>query len=57
MEPMASVLAHQGSWDEVLVVAAPIALFILLFRIAAKRSARLEASADKRTPDESTPAK
>jgi len=30
----AQVLAHQGGWDEILMVVAPIALFVLLLRAA-----------------------
>lgn len=28
------VLAHQGGWDEILMVVAPVALFIVLLRAA-----------------------
>ncbi len=31
------VLAHQGGWDEALMVAAPIVLFLVLYRIAVRR--------------------
>lgn len=34
-----SVLAHQGGWDEILMVVAPLVLFVLLLR-AANRSQR-----------------
>lgn len=39
----ASFLAHQGGWDEMLMVAVPIGIFALLLRSANKRAARLEA--------------
>lgn len=32
------VLAHQGGWDEVLLVAGPILVFVLLLRTANKRA-------------------
>jgi len=32
------VLAHQGGWDEILLVAVPIFLFALLLRLANKRA-------------------
>jgi hypothetical protein len=34
----AALLAHQGGWDEMLMVAAPIALFALILRTANKRA-------------------
>ena len=33
------ILAHQGGWDEALLVAAPIALFALILWIANRRAA------------------
>ena len=33
----AQVLAHQGGWDEILMVLAPIALFVFLLRAANRR--------------------
>lgn len=33
-----SVLAHQGGWDEILLVVGPILLFVLLLRLANKRA-------------------
>lgn len=35
----APVLAHQGGWDEILMVIAPLALFWLLLRAANRRHA------------------
>lgn len=40
------VLAHQGGWDEILMVAVPVGLFALLLRAANKRATRL---AEQRT--------
>ena len=34
------LLAHQGGWDEILLVAAPVALFVLLLWVANARAAR-----------------
>ena len=33
------VLAHQGGWDEMLLVGAPVVLLVLLLRIANSRAA------------------
>lgn len=38
---MAGVIAHQGGWDEILLVLAPIAIFAGLLFVANKRAARL----------------
>jgi hypothetical protein len=35
------VLAHQGGWDEVLLVLAPVLLFAVLLFIANKRAEQL----------------
>jgi hypothetical protein len=32
------VLAHQGGWDEILLVAGPILVFVLLLRTANRRA-------------------
>jgi hypothetical protein len=37
-----SLLAHQGGWDEILMVAGPILIFALLLRSANRRAARLD---------------
>ncbi|MBN2624875.1 MAG: hypothetical protein JXA83_15965 [Acidimicrobiales bacterium] len=42
----AVVLAHQGGWDEVLMVLVPIVLFGVLLVVANKRAARLEDQRD-----------
>ena len=36
----ADVLAHQGGWDEMLMVAVPIVLFVVLLRVANARALR-----------------
>jgi hypothetical protein len=36
---VAGVLAHQGGWDEALMVAAPVVLFVVLLRVANARAA------------------
>jgi len=35
------VLAHQGGWDEMLMVAGPVALFIGMLRVARQRAEEL----------------
>jgi hypothetical protein len=47
------VLAHQGGWDEMLMVLGPILVIILLLRLAKKRAER---SAPAETPDSDEPA-
>lgn len=42
MVGLTEVLAHQGGWDEVLLVATPIVIFVVLLRIANARAARWE---------------
>jgi hypothetical protein len=37
------VLAHQGGWDETLLVAVPIGLFAWVLHVANKRADRLHA--------------
>lgn len=60
------LLAHQGGWDEILLVAAPIGLFVLLLWVANNRAAHHEdpqhgegtgaaAPAAEHTPDEPGP--
>ena len=36
----AAILAHQGGWDEMLMVAAPIVVFALILRVANRRAER-----------------
>lgn len=38
-----AVLAHQGGWDEMLLVLTPIAIFVGLLRVANKRADHLGA--------------
>ncbi|MBL8778773.1 MAG: hypothetical protein JNK12_22780 [Acidimicrobiales bacterium] len=47
----ATILAHQGGWDEALVVAVPIALFAWILWMANRRAARLQAERDATAPD------
>lgn len=35
--PMAVVLAHQGGWDEILMVAGPILVIVIVLRIVKRR--------------------
>lgn len=41
---MSPLLAHQGGWDEILLVLLPIALFAGLLALANKRAAREQAA-------------
>ena len=43
------VLAHQGGWDEMLMVLGPILVIVLLLRLAKKRAERSAAASE--TPD------
>lgn len=45
---MASLLAHQGGWDEILMVAGPLLVFAWLLYVANKRANQklAEAAAD-----------
>ncbi|MEZ5178545.1 MAG: hypothetical protein R2746_09765 [Acidimicrobiales bacterium] len=42
MAGFVGVLAHQGGWDEALMVALPIGLFVVLLRVASARADRRE---------------
>ncbi len=46
---VAGVLAHQGGWDEMLLVAVPIAIFVILLRVANTRAGKapVDNGADK----------
>ncbi len=50
----ATTLAHQGGWDEILMVAVPVAIIGLLLVVADKRS---RAQAAERANEEATAAK
>ncbi len=43
------VLAHEGGWDEILFVLAPLVLFAILLVIARRRVDRMEADEGDRT--------
>jgi hypothetical protein len=43
------VLAHQGGWDEILLVMAPVAVFFGLLLVARRRADR-EAADEGRSP-------
>lgn len=43
----ASVLAHQGGWDEILFVLAPLVLFAALLVVARRRVDRMDRMADR----------
>ena len=50
----ASVLAHQGGWDEMLMVIVPVAAFAALLYGANRRAGRLGERSDGTTVDSST---
>lgn len=51
MAGFAGVLAHQGGWDEALMVALPLGLFVVLLRIASARADRQADPDHRRRPD------
>ncbi len=55
---LATVLAHQGGWDEGLIVAGPLLVIVGLLWLARSRAAKLEhpqPPADTATPSSATP--
>jgi len=51
----AAILAHQGGWDEMLLVIGPIALVAGLLWLARRRVTRAEGLQGGDTPDEPHP--
>jgi hypothetical protein len=49
----AAIIAHQGGWDEILLVAGPIFVVVGLLALARRRVTRAESAALR---DDSTPA-
>jgi len=49
------VLAHQGGWDEMLMVLGPILVIVLLLRLAKKRAERSAAAVEAPDVDDSPP--
>ena len=47
METTAALLAHQGGWDEILLVGTPILLIIGLLALAKRRVDAINRSADR----------
>tara|TARA_B100001123_G_scaffold30298_1_gene31826 strand:- start:68 stop:244 length:177 start_codon:yes stop_codon:yes gene_type:complete len=45
------LLAHQGGWDEILMVAGPLALLAWLLWLADRRARRMQPGADRGAPD------
>ena len=55
---LATVLAHQGGWDEGLIVAGPLLVIVGLLWLARYRASKLEhpqPPADTATPSSATP--
>lgn len=55
MAAVAYVLAHQGGWDEVLLVAGPIVLFALLLRRANRRAEQHQRKVSEAQPTSPDP--
>lgn len=53
MTAVVVVFAHQGGWDEMLMVAVPIGLFLVLLRVANARALAAE-EPEHRDPAEPT---
>ena len=47
--PQLSLVAHQGGWDEVLLVAGPIVVIVAVLAIAKRRVDAIEHRADEPT--------
>lgn len=43
---ISTIYAHQGGWDEILLVAGPIAMIVLLLRMAERRATKQRAAAE-----------
>jgi hypothetical protein len=50
-----ALLAHQGGWDEMLMVLLPIAIFALLLVVANRRANRIEQHQGEPQDGSSTP--
>ncbi|MHB1138513.1 MAG: hypothetical protein ACYC2O_06105 [Microthrixaceae bacterium] len=51
----APVLAHQGGWDEILMVLVPVAIFAVLLYVANRRAGGLAARDDAEEADGTPP--
>lgn len=51
----AAILAHQGGWDEMLLVVAPMLVIVALLRLAKRRVEQVERSKQADAPDGETP--
>ncbi|MEK7424962.1 MAG: hypothetical protein AAB131_14110 [Actinomycetota bacterium] len=47
-----AVLAHQGGWDEILLIMGPILVVVALLRLARKRVERAQADPGRPSADE-----
>lgn len=50
MSPFAAVLAHQGGWDEALLVLAPIVVIVLALAVVKRRVDRMALDEPADTP-------
>jgi hypothetical protein len=48
------ILAHQGGWDEMLLVAGPIIVVVALLRMAERRARRNRAEHEADSPDQNS---
>jgi hypothetical protein len=46
----AAVLAHQGGWDEILLVLTPMSLFAVLLYVANRRATRIQHDREASVP-------
>ncbi len=51
--PLAVVLAHQGGWDEILLIVGPMAVVVLLLGLAKRRVDRATSTTATPPPDPS----
>lgn len=49
----ALVVAHQGGWDEILLVLVPIAILAALLVVANRRASRAQSERDRTDPSDS----
>jgi Ni/Fe-hydrogenase subunit HybB-like protein len=49
---IATIYAHQGGWDEILLVAGPIAVIVLVLIVAQRRAIKQRAQSDANEPAE-----
>ena len=53
MKAAGAILAHQGGWDEILMVLGPLAILFVLLLLANKRARKLAEARDAEEPEAS----